>query len=71
MTLRPDLIDPRTQVQGLIRACCAEVENLQDLQRFSAEHRHGMIVRQCRLCGRKHYELRADPGGFGVRGAGL
>jgi hypothetical protein len=71
MTLRSDLIDPRTQVQGLIRACCAEVENLQDLQRFSSEHRHGMIVRQCRLCGRKHYELRADPGQFGLRGGGL
>jgi len=69
--LNEDLIDPRTLVQGLIRPCCAELENLQDLQRFSSEHRHGMIVRQCRRCGRKHYELRADPGQFGIKGGGL
>lgn len=62
---------PITQVQGILRPCCADRQNLQTLKTFSPEHRHGMIVRQCRRCGRKHYELEADPGAFGVRGAGL
>jgi len=68
---RPGLIDPRTIVQGLLRPCCAKARNLQTLAANSAEHRHGMIVKQCRTCGRRHYELVADPGHFGVMGARL
>lgn len=62
---------PMTTVQGLLRPCCAEDRNLQTLKPFSLEHRHGMIVRQCRICGRKHYEMVMDPGTFGVRGTGF
>jgi hypothetical protein len=61
---------PSDRVNGILRPCCIG-ENLQTLSRFSPEHRHGMIVRQCRVCGRKHYELVCDAGTMGVRGAGL
>ena len=64
-------LDPRTMVKGILRLCCADTRNLQTLQPGSPEHRHGMIVRQCRTCGRKHYELVADPGQFGLLGARL
>lgn len=64
-----DRIDPRTIVQGMLRPCCANERNLQTLDRFSPEHRDGMIVRQCRLCGRRHFEMRCDPGAMGVVGA--
>lgn len=69
--MRPGVIDPRSVVQGILRLCCADRVNLQALQTQTPEHRYGMIVRQCRMCGRKHYELVADPGQFGVRGTGL
>jgi hypothetical protein len=62
-------IDPRSMVQGILRPCCADTRNLQTLKPFSPEHRYGMIKRQCRVCGRGHYELIADPGRFGVTGA--
>lgn len=65
-----DLI-PVSQVNGILRPCCGDGRNLQPLQTNSPEHRHGMIVRQCRICGRKHYELVADPGRFGVIGTSL
>jgi hypothetical protein len=65
------LIDPRSVVKGILRPCCAKPRNLETLATHSAEHRHGMIVKQCRVCGRRHYELVADPGRFGVMGAGL
>jgi hypothetical protein len=65
------LLDPRSMVKGILRLCCADSRNLQALQTQTPEHRHGMIVKQCRTCGRKHYELVADPGRFGVMGAGL
>jgi hypothetical protein len=65
---RPGLIDPRSIVKGILRLCCAEPRNLQALKTNTPEHRYGMIVRQCRTCGRKHYELQADPGHFGVVG---
>jgi hypothetical protein len=66
-----DSLIPASQVNGILRPCCAMTENLQTLNRFSPEHRYGMIVRQCRACGRKHYELQADPGQIGVTGTGL
>jgi len=66
-----DAMIPVSQVNGILRPCCGDERNLQTLSQFSPEHRHGMIVRQCRLCGRKHYELVADPGRFGVHGASL
>lgn len=64
-----DRVMPPNMVQGILRACCGDDRNLQTLSRFSSEHRHGMIVKQCRICGRKHYELQCDPGAMGVQGA--
>lgn len=58
-----------TQVSGVLRPCCGDARHLQVLAPFSPEHRHGMITKQCRLCGRKHYELIVDPGRMGVSGA--
>jgi ribosomal protein S14 len=65
------LIDPRTTVKGILRPCCADMRNLQALNQFTPEHRYGMIKRQCRVCGRGHYELIADPGKFGMVGGRL
>jgi hypothetical protein len=62
---------PVSQVNGILRPCCGDDRNLQVLKAHSLEHRHGMVVKQCRQCGRKHYELQADPGRFGVTGTGL
>lgn len=59
--------EPVTRVEGILRPCCADPRNLQPLQTATPEHRHGMIVSQCRRCGRKHYTLMCDPGEFGVR----
>jgi hypothetical protein len=66
----PTLI-PANRVQGILRPCCGDARNLQTLKASSPEHRYGMIVKQCRQCGRNHYELVADPGAMGVTGARL
>lgn len=59
---------PVSQVRGMLRVCCSVPANLQLLRPQSVESRHGMLTKQCRLCGRKHYELVVDPGLFGVHG---
>ena len=64
---RPPL-QPIVKANGIIRLCCAESRNLQPLQTQTPEHRHGMLVSQCRQCGRKHFELQCDPGMYGLVG---
>lgn len=46
--------------------CCQQPEN-----REVVEHRDKIIVQQCKVCGRKHYELMVDPVQVGVKGTGL
>jgi hypothetical protein len=41
----------------MMKECCQKQEN-----RVDVELRSGMIVQQCKVCGCKHYEMRADPG---------
>ena len=69
--MQTDAIPVQSMVKGILRVCCANARNLQVLATNSPEHRYGMLVKQCRTCGRKHYELVADPGQFGVMGARL
>jgi hypothetical protein len=46
--------------------CCKQSANLTAEQR-----RPDLVVRTCNVCGRRHFELTANPGVIGVRGAGL
>lgn len=42
--------------------CCENVDNLE-----IAEDRGHVVIRVCRACGRKHYELSAEPGVYALR----
>jgi len=46
----------KTFVQGHIRECCLQADNLIDVP----QDRPGVTVRKCRICGRRHYRLKAD-----------
>ncbi len=48
----------------MIYPCCAKPENL-----VVKEARGDWTVRVCAQCGRRHIELRVDPGVLGVTGS--
>jgi len=57
-----------TQVGGnIIFPCCDDPENLERSERLSPT----LVVRYCRVCGRRHFEATAQPGSLGMRGVGL
>lgn len=47
-------------------ACCNDPDNLEQLQ-----DDHNLVIVECRVCGRKHYEFTVDPGELGVKGVSL
>lgn len=47
--------------------CCNKPENLDREERLSPS----LLVRYCRVCGRRHFEATADPGTIGMKGASL
>jgi hypothetical protein len=55
-----------TKANGIIRPCCVDA-NLRTIERRPT----GIVVRQCQVCRRKHYWMRADPGHIGAQGSQL
>jgi hypothetical protein len=54
--------DPTTITKGYLRPCCADSANLDRSERLAAD----LVVRYCRVCGRRHFEADAAPGQLGV-----
>jgi len=52
---------------NIMFVCCTKPENLDREERLSED----LLVRYCRVCGRRHFEASADPGQFGLRGTPL
>ena len=52
----------KTFVHGEINECCKVAENLEPQPSAKPE----MIIKRCRVCGRNHYRLMAEPGVFGL-----
>lgn len=50
---------------GLVRPCCMP-ENLEPYRL-----RPDLVVRRCRICGARHFEMTVDPGNAFARGEGL
>jgi hypothetical protein len=46
--------------------CCSKPQNLEE-KRLAPD----LVVRVCKTCGRRHFELTAAPGSLGLKGAGL
>jgi hypothetical protein len=51
-----------TFTKGILRPCCADARNLRTLERRP----NGITVKVCRICDRRHYRMRADPGQLGM-----
>jgi hypothetical protein len=58
-------MDTTTNTQ--LKACCRDDANLGPVEAVSND----VTFRRCAVCGCRHFEALADPGHFGVRGAGL
>ena len=57
-----------THVEGnIVFPCCNDPENLDREERLAPD----LIVRYCRVCGRRHFEATAEPGAMFARGTGL
>jgi hypothetical protein len=52
----------KTFVQGQINKCCKVLENLEIQPSAKSE----MLIKRCKVCGRNHYRLMAEPGIFGL-----
>lgn len=48
--------------------CCRKVENLYRREN-DPEERVDLIIMRCKVCECRHFELTADPGRLGLRGA--
>ncbi len=46
-----------------IRSCCQKPENL-ERKRLAPD----LVVDICKICGAKHYTLKAEPGKLGTKG---
>lgn len=44
--------------------CCKNPENL-----VSHQERPDLLIKKCRVCGCRHYELSVDPGKLDAKGA--
>ena len=47
----------------MMKECCKKQEN-----RVPVELRNAMMVEKCKVCGCKHYEMRAEPGVIFAKG---
>jgi len=52
----------KTFVKGTIRECCNNPENLE----LQPSDKPEMIIKKCKVCGRNHYRLMAEPAFFGL-----
>jgi len=46
------------------KECCKQPENL-----VPHQERPDLLINKCKVCGCRHFELTADPGRLGLRGA--
>ena len=49
---------------GDLKPCCADVENRSEPEE---QPQPGLTMQRCTVCGRRHFELVADPGVFEMR----
>jgi len=42
--------------------CCEKKENIE-----LVETNGNLTVKRCKVCGRRHYEVNAEPGVFGIK----
>ena len=47
---------------GQVHECCKVTENLE----AEASAKPELTIKRCRVCGRRHYRLMAEPGIFGM-----
>jgi hypothetical protein len=57
--------------QGLVpgdhrKECCRKEENL-----VAHQERPDLIIRRCKVCGCRHFELSVDVGRLGLKGQGI
>lgn len=52
----------KTFIKGKIQECCKIPENLE----LQLSNKPEMIIKKCKVCGRNHYRLMAEPGIFGL-----
>jgi hypothetical protein len=48
-----------------MKDCCAKEENLE-----AKQERPDLVIRTCKECGSRHFELSVDPGMIGMKLAG-
>lgn len=48
-----------------LEPCCAVEENLSEPERVDG--REDLVVKRCRVCGRRHFELTVDPATIGIK----
>lgn len=54
------------------RECCRTPGNVPIVENHpDAKPDRGLVVRVCKVCGARHFELTADPGQLGMRGAAI
>ena len=53
-----------SKTMGEAKECCQQQENLE-----VAEQRDNLIIRQCKVCLCRHFELSVDPGIIGLQGS--
>lgn len=44
-----------------INSCCQDPENLKEIERRTSDDGSILVVRQCAICERRHYELQVKP----------
>ena len=49
-----------------VKDCCQKPENL-----VAQQDRPDLLVRVCKVCGCRHFELTVDPGKLGLRGTSI
>jgi hypothetical protein len=47
-----------------VKDCCKQEENLE----IQPSDKPELIIRKCRICGCRHFELGLDPGIIGLKG---
>lgn len=61
------MADEQVIQAGTRRPCCQNEDNLVEHQTNKPE----LIVRICKVCSARHFELNAEPGVIGIVGASL
>lgn len=57
-------MNEQVKVNGILRVCCSQSANLRVV---TNDREGGLLVRVCKVCERKHYSMRAEPGRLHLR----